>query len=175
MDDLPQFRFCPVCGAPLHPVRLKGEEPLRLVCDGCRYVLYLDPKVAACSIIELNGGIVLLKRSIQPEKGKWVFPGGFVDRGEKVEEAALRETMEECGLKTEIEGLLGVYSYPGQTVVVVVYRARHLSGLLKAGDETREAQSFPMDRIPWEDLAFRSTTDALHDYLQGTKQGEKKI
>jgi len=83
----------------LHSKALKPEEPDRLVCSTCDFIFYLDPKVVACSIVEMEGRIVLLKRAIDPQKGKWVLPGGYVDRGEEVKAAALRETEEECGLK----------------------------------------------------------------------------
>lgn len=168
---LPEFRFCPLCGGGLHSRKIKEIEPPRLVCDRCSFVFYMDPKVVACTILELEGGVVLLKRAIEPRKGKWVFPGGYVDRGERIEDAALRETFEECGLQARIEDLLGIYSYPGYDSAVVVYSARFLSGRLIAGDETSEAGLFPIDRIPWEDLAFRSTVDALRDYI--TRKGER--
>ncbi|MBP1739751.1 MAG: hydrolase, partial [Deltaproteobacteria bacterium] len=84
------FQYCPVCGGTLHSRILKLEEPERLVCSKCDFVFYLDPKVVACSIVEMDGQIVLLKRAIDPQKGKWVLPGGYVDRGEEVKAAALR-------------------------------------------------------------------------------------
>jgi ADP-ribose pyrophosphatase YjhB (NUDIX family) len=160
------FSFCPVCGAKLESRFLKNKEPSRLVCSACEFVFYLDPKLAVCSIIEWNNRIVLTKRSIQPQKGKWVIPGGYVDRGESVEAAALRETEEECGIKTRLTGLHGIYSYPGKLVVVIVYRALYLSGELKAQDETLEARLFDLREIPWDELAFTSTKDSLKDYCR---------
>jgi 8-oxo-dGTP diphosphatase len=115
-------------------------------------------------VVELDGKIVLLRRGIEPQLGKWVVPGGYVDRGEEVEAAALRETEEECGIKTRIKNLLGIYSYPGRPVVVVVYVAEYLSGDLTIGDETQEVKLFHLEEIPWNDLAFPSTVDALKDY-----------
>ena len=88
------FRFCPKCAAALEPRMMKDAEPPRLVCVSCGFVFYLDPKVAACTIALVDGGIVLLRRGIEPQMGKWVFPGGFVDRGESVQAAAVRETLE---------------------------------------------------------------------------------
>lgn len=160
----PNYRFCPLCGAGLKSLRLKENEPSRLVCSGCDFIFYQDPKLAACSVVELDDKIVLLKRAIGPQLGKWVIPGGFVDQGEEVEAAALRETEEECGLKTRIKNLLGVYSYDGRLVVVVVYVAERLSGDLIIGDETQEVRLYSQEEIPWNDLAFRSTVDALKDY-----------
>ena len=120
----------------------------------------------ACVLVESDDRIALLKRDISPQKGKWVVPGGYVDRGEKVTEAAIRETDEECGLKIGIKHLFGVYSYTGQVEVMIFYVAEVLEGDLIIGDETREARWFGPAEIPWDQLAFRSTSDALRDYYQ---------
>ena len=164
MHEEPDFQFCPVCGGRLESTKLKENEPARLVCSDCDFIFYLDPKLAAGSVVELDGRIVLLRRGIEPQKGKWVVPGGYVDRGEAVEAAALRETEEECGIKTRIKNLLGIYSYPGRPVVVVVYVTEYLKGDLAAGDEALEVKLFRLEEIPWDDLAFPSTADALRDY-----------
>ena len=117
----------------------------------------------------MNDKVVLLKRGISPQKGKWVLPGGYVDRGEEVEAAAIRETKEECGLSTRIERLLGIYSYPGHIPVVVVYVAQVLSGELIPEDETQEARLFSEEQIPWHELAFQSTLDALKDFYKNSE------
>jgi NADH pyrophosphatase NudC (nudix superfamily) len=97
-DDTPAYRFCPVCGSPLEPRVLKITEPKRLVCTNtsCGFVFYLDPKIAVGTIIRAGDRIVLVKRAIEPGYGKWVFPGGYVDRGEEVTLAAVREAREEA-------------------------------------------------------------------------------
>lgn len=166
----PEFQFCPVCGGPLTVSSLKDNEPSRSICPACDFVFYLDPKVVACAVVEMENKIVLLKRGIEPQKGKWVMPGGYVDRGEAVSAAAIRETGEECGLGVRIQNLLGVYSYPGYVPVVIVYVTVHLSGDLIPGDETLEAQLFSEEEIPWKKLAFRSTKDALNDYFSFKKR-----
>lgn len=160
------FRFCPPCGGGLEPRMLKDGEPPRLVCGACGFVFYLDPKVAACTICMMDGGIVLLRRGIDPQRGKWVFPGGFVDRGEAVTEAAIRETQEEVNLRVGLTGILDAYSFPGSEVVVLVYAAEVLGGILEARDESLEVRLFPPEEIPWDELAFSSTTSALKDYLR---------
>jgi 8-oxo-dGTP diphosphatase len=160
------FRYCPRCGGTLALKALKDGEPSRLVCGACGFVFYLDPKVAACTICMLDGGIVLLRRSIEPAVGKWVFPGGFVDRGESVSAAAVRETMEEVNLKVSLTGILDVYSQPGSQVVVIVYAAEVVGGDLFACDECEEVQTFPPENLPWSDLAFDSTRAALRDYVR---------
>jgi 8-oxo-dGTP diphosphatase len=168
-DVDPPLRFCPLCGGGLEKRRIKSQEPERLVCRHCNFVYYLDPKVAAVTVTLVDKRIVLVKRSISPGYGKWVIPGGFVDRGETLEEAAIRETLEETNLKVRIISLLNVYSYPGSTVIVVAYQAEAVSGVPAACDESLELTLCPYEEIPWSELAFPSTRDALKDY--GKKMG----
>jgi ADP-ribose pyrophosphatase YjhB (NUDIX family) len=161
-----ELRHCPRCAGSLESRRLEAGEPERLVCGSCGFVFYLDPKVAACTISEVDGGIVLLRRSIEPGRGKWVFPGGFVDLGEPVPAAAIRETQEEANLDVSLIGILDVYSFPPYEVAVVVYAAEVKGGELEPGDEASEAGSFPPEQLPWDELAFESTRAALHDYVR---------
>lgn len=159
------YAFCPKCGGRLGRRAIKAAEPDRLVCESCRFVFFLDPKVAVGTIISLEGRCVLLKRGIEPAYGKWVFPGGFVDRGERVEDAAVRETREESHLDVRLTGLLNIYSYADHPVIIIVYTAEVLGGVLAAGDETIDTGMFEPSSIPWTDLAFPSTAQALRDYL----------
>jgi 8-oxo-dGTP diphosphatase len=161
-----EFRFCPRCGAGLERRALKPGDPKRLVCTDCGFIFYQDPKVVAGTVFTLNGGIVLLKRGVEPALGKWVFPGGYVDRGESVQEAAIRETKEESHLHVKLGSLLNVYSYPGSPNVIVVYTAQVVGGTLAAADECTDARIFAPTEIPWAELAFQSTKDALHDYMR---------
>ena len=162
----PGYKFCPKCGAPLGRRRLKDFEPERLVCTRCLFVMYLNPKVAAGTVVEHKGGIVLLRREIDPRAGFWVHPGGFVDRGETLEQAAIRETREEVGLEVEILGLLGAFSFHDSEVVVVTYAARTISGEPTVGDESLEVRTFDPQQLPWDELAFPSTRLALKEYLR---------
>lgn len=165
-SDATEFRFCPRCGGALASRLLKEGEPQRLVCSACGFVFYQNPKVAACTICLVDGGIVLLRRTIDPERGKWVFPGGFVDRGESVQAAAVRETREEVNLRVTVTGILDAYSLGSHEVVVVVYAADVVGGELSAGDECDEVRAFPPEALPWNELAFESTRAALRDYLR---------
>lgn len=160
------YRFCPCCGGSLGRRKIKSTEPERLVCQRCSFIFYLDPKVIAGTVFTIEGKVVLLKRGIEPAMGRWVFPGGYVDRGESVADAAVRETKEESHLDVRLGPLLGVYSYPRSPNVVVVYTAEVIGGELKAGDEAVEAKGFGFSEIPWDELAFVSTKDALRDYLR---------
>jgi ADP-ribose pyrophosphatase YjhB (NUDIX family) len=156
------------CGQLLEE-RLVGihHEKTVPVCTSCGTVHWIDPKVAAGCLIVRGGKVLLLKRGIEPGLGKWVFPGGHVDRGETLEAAALRETLEECGVEARLDGLVGVYSYPGRPVIVAVYRATLRSGSPEPypADETLEVKWFAPEEIDAIDLAFRSTADALSALL----------
>jgi len=167
-EDGQDFRFCPRCGGTLERKSLKATEPERLVCAECGFVFYLDPKVAVGTIIRTRlDRLVLVRRAIEPGYGKWVFPGGYVDRGELLTQAAIREAREECGLDVRLDGLVNIYSYAGRTPVIVVYAATAVGGSLSTDDECMETAEFDSASIPWKDLAFRSTEDGLRDYLAG--------
>ena len=164
-----QYRFCPACGGPLETRSLKATDPDRLVCGACGFVFYLDPKVAVGTIISTDDArLVLVRRAIEPGYGRWVFPGGYVDRGEEVTAAALREAREEAGLDIEIERLVNIYSYAQRSLIVIVYAARIVGGALCTDEECLEARLFMPDEIPWDELAFHSTSQALREYLSST-------
>jgi ADP-ribose pyrophosphatase YjhB (NUDIX family) len=165
-----EYRFCPACGGALAKRSLKQGDPDRLVCEVCGFVFYLDPKVAVGTIITApDSRLVLVRRAIEPGYGLWVFPGGFVDRGEEVTSAAIREAREESGLEVRLDRLVNIYSYPDAAVVIIVYAATAIGGALCGDDECLEARLFSPDELPWEELAFRSTREALRDYFDGTR------
>ena len=164
----PVFNFCPPCGGPLESRQLRPSDPARLVCARCGFILYLDPKVAVGTVITIaDGRIILVRRAIEPGYGLWVFPGGYVDRGEEITVAAIREAREEAGLEVRLDGLINIYSYP-DSPIIVVYKASVSGGELRIDEESLEARLFRADEIPWGELAFRSTRDALRDYLAGS-------
>ena len=167
MSHDPGYRFCPRCGHALTSRCVKPGEPYRLCCTGCEFIFYLDPKLAAGVIAELNGRVLLLRRAIEPAYGAWVFPGGFVDRGEHPEQAAVREAWEEAGVEIRLDGMLGIYSYPpGSPVVLVVYRGSVTGGEPQALDESLEVGLFHPKELPWEELAFSTTRLAFADYVR---------
>jgi len=169
-DDSHSYRFCLRCGGPIARRVLKAGEPERLVCAACGYVFYLDPKIAVGTIIRTSvGRLVLVRRAIEPGYGKWVFPGGYVDRGEPLLSAAIREAREECGLEVRVDGLVNVYSYAGRAPVVIVYAATAIGGQLAVDEESSESAEFDPAHLPWEELAFRSTREGLQDYLKGLR------
>ena len=161
------FRFCPACGGSLERRSIKTGDPDRLVCAACGFVFYMDPKVAVGTIITApDGRLVLVRRAIEPGYGLWVFPGGYVDRGEPILDAAIREAREESGLHIRIDRLVNVYSYPGATPIIIVYAATMIGGELCTDEECLEARLFAPDEIPWDALAFRSTRQGLEEFLR---------
>ena len=157
-------RFCPLCGAPLAREPVPPDHREQHVCSRCRFVFYLNPKVVAATLPEQDGAVLLTRRSINPGIGLWTFPGGFVDFGESVTDAAVRETFEETGLTVDITGLHNVYSYPGAPVIVV-YTARVLGGTLTTCDENDALEWVAPGTIPWDALAFPSTREALREWV----------
>ncbi|MDQ3604218.1 MAG: NUDIX hydrolase [Actinomycetota bacterium] len=161
-----EYRFCPRCTGRFEERVLKEGDPGRLVCESCGFVFYLGPKLVAGAIFELDGGILLVQRDIEPGYGKWTFPGGFVERGERAEAAAEREVLEETGLEIEVKEIVGLYTYDGQIPAIAVFAARAIRGKPVPLDETMDVKSFRKDRLPWTQMAFPSTEQALKDYLR---------
>jgi len=163
------LRFCPLCGGGLAQRIVLPDGPQHPVCAGCGFVFYLQPKVVAGTIPVRGGRILLTRRAIEPSRGLWTFPGGYVDWGEDVRSAARRETLEEVEMAVRLDGLVGIYSYPDSPVVVVVFRATVPDGVepVPNADEVLEVAYFRPDEIPWDALAFPSTREALKDWVTG--------
>lgn len=138
----------------------------RPVCTGCGHIHFSDPKVAAVTFIRDGARVLLAKRGMDPERGKWALPGGFVDRGEDPRDAAIREAFEETGLKIGIHRLLDVLYHPGQTdssPIVILYEAYVIEGTLQPQDDVDELAWFSRDDLP--EIAFDSTHQALEKWL----------
>ncbi len=165
-------RYCLECG---HPLELRVIDGRQLeACPRCAFVLWPDPKLATAVVVEMDGGVVLGRRAIEPGYGEWCLPGGFVDQDEHPERAGTRECLEEIGAAVELTGLLGVYHVTrgdGTGLVVLAYRGRVREGeRLAPGKEMLEVSVFAPDRLP--ELAFASHTQVMSDWL--ARVGEAK-
>jgi len=149
MDTKKEFQYCPVCGKKLEINYREGRN--RKSCSSCGFVDYENP-LPCVSIIGIKGDkIVLIKRGIQPSKGTWAPPSGFMEAGEKPEDTALRELYEETSLKGEIINLLGVYSQNTKiygNLVIIIFLVRITAGNIKAGDDAMDAKFFDFNGIP---------------------------
>ena len=158
------FTFCPQCAAPLESRLIGGKQ--RPTCPACGFIYFADPTVGVGVLVVENGRLLLARRAMNPEKGKWSLPAGFVDRGEDPRETAVREAREETGLDVAIAGLVDVYYNPpgqGGASIFILYRASCIGGHLQAGDDAADARFFSLDDLP--ELAFASTQDAVRRLL----------
>jgi ADP-ribose pyrophosphatase YjhB (NUDIX family) len=156
------LRFCPRCGA-----TPRIDFPRSLHCDSCGYVAFYNPKPVAGAIPrDADGRVWLLRRGFDPGAGLWTFPGGFVDLGESVEQAARREAKEELEIDIELQGLVGVYSRSEDRVMLIVFAAT-ADGEPRPTPEAPEIRAFAPAELPWDELAFWSTEQALRDLLSG--------
>lgn len=157
---LDEARFCPRCAAEAQVV-----FPRSLLCGACGYEALWSPEPVAATIpCDEDGRIWLLRRAFHEGAGRWSFPGGFVELGESVEDAARRETREEMRIDVELGPLVGVYSRPKDRVVLIVFSARAL-GIPRETAEATEVRAFAAADLPWDELSFWSTTRALRDAL----------
>lgn len=139
-----------------------GDSKPRAVCDHCDFIAYKNPKNLVGVVAEADDGkILLVRRNIEPRKGYWDLPRGYLENGESTEEGAKREAREEAGAEMKIDALLGVYEVPAAGIVSLIYRARLTSTELRPGHEASEAKLFAPDEIPWKDLAFPHIQPAL--------------
>lgn len=154
------INYCQVCGDSLENCNIDGTNRRR--CPGCGKIVFIDPKLAVVVLIEKHDSLLLVKRDIKPHVGRWSFPSGFVDRGEKVEDAAVREVWEETGLDVQIGPLIGLYSHAEDPVVLAVYIAISKRSEPIAGPETQAVCWFPTNKLP--SLPFHHDARILADW-----------
>lgn len=158
--------YCPSCGAPCEQQVPPGDDHPRAVCTGCARVHYRNPKVVVGTVPVFEGKVLLCRRAIEPRRGFWTIPAGFLEIGETTRAGAQREAREEAGVELEVGELLAVYELIHVEQVMLVYRATLPSAELNPGVESLEAKLFGMDEIPWDELAFPTVKWALRYHHQ---------
>ena len=160
------LKFCSNCGAALQFGEIEGEDRHRLSCPACGHIVYVNPRLVVTVFpITDDGEIVLLRRGIEPGRGLWAQPGGFLEVDETVNQAAIRETWEETGLLVEPGEIIGLYTRLEAAVVTLAFEARIVGGIAAPTAEALEIRTFAPEDIPWSGLAFRTTMWALRDWL----------
>lgn len=142
-----------------------GDDRVRRICNRCSFIDYVNPKIVTGSVVVKDGLILLCKRAIEPRKGFWTLPAGFMEEGESVEDGARREAREEAMAEIEIDQLLAVYSVPRIAQVQVMFRARLISDIAP-GPESQEVKLVSWRDIPWSQLAFPTVVWALTQYAE---------
>jgi ADP-ribose pyrophosphatase YjhB (NUDIX family) len=161
------LKFCSRCGSPLVFGPIPGEDRDRLACPHCGHIVYVNPRLVVTTFpITEAGEIVLIRRGIEPGKGAWAQPGGFLEVDETVHEAAIRETHEETGLIVEPGDIIGLYTRLEASVVTIAFEARIVGGTAAPTPEATEVVAFAPEDIPWAGIAFKTTTIALRDWFE---------
>jgi len=162
----PAMNFCSACGSPLSVRVPAGDSLPRHMCDVCGAIHYRNPRLVVGSLPVWQDSVLLCRRAIEPRHGKWTLPAGFMENGESVAEAAIRETLEEACARIELLEMYSVVSVPYINQVHVIYRAQLLDLNFSAGVETLELRLFAEHEIPWNEIAFRSISIALRHYFK---------
>jgi len=153
-------------GGPIHK-RVPADDTFeRLVCDECGFINYINPKIVVGSVCTWEDKFLLCKRSIEPRKGYWTIPAGYMEERETSIEGAMREAQEEACAEIAIDSLLGVYNIARISQVQLIYRARLVTPSIAAGPESLEVDLFTWDEIPWDELAFPSVHWALGHFRE---------
>jgi ADP-ribose pyrophosphatase YjhB (NUDIX family) len=160
------LKHCTNCGASLTFGSIEGEDRDRLSCPECGHIAYVNPRLVVTTLpVTDDGELVLLRRGIEPGKGWWAQPGGFLEIDETVHEAAIRETLEETGLVIEPGEIIGLYTRLEAAVVTIAFEAKVVGGAPTTTPEAIEIGTFSPERIPWSELAFRTTMWMLRDRI----------
>ena len=169
------MKFCSACGQAVTLKIPDGDHLPRFVCTACDTVHYENPRIIAGCVPEWQGKILLCKRAIEPRRGFWTIPAGFMENGEAVQDAAARESMEEALARVAIGSLLAVVNVLRAHQVHVMFRARLLDTDFGVGPESLEVALYDESEIPWDDIAFLSVEFALRRYLDDRRAGRELL
>lgn len=166
------MKFCSECGSLVSQLIPAGDNRLRFVCADCQTIHYQNPKMVVGCLPEWEDKVLLCKRAIEPQYGKWTLPAGFMENGESTQQGALRETLEEAGARVEISHLFTLYNLPYISQVYLMFRARLLDLDFAAGEESLEVALFTEEEIPWDEIAFLTIEKTLRQYFEDRRKGE---
>jgi ADP-ribose pyrophosphatase YjhB (NUDIX family) len=166
------IQHCSQCGAAVvYRLPDDGDNKPRAVCTACNTIHYENPLNVVGTVPVLGDKVLLCQRNIEPRKGKWTLPAGFMELNETTSEGAARETVEEAGAQFEIGPLFSLLNVRRVGQVHLFYRATLTSDRFDPGHETMQARLFAEDEIPWEELAFRTVRATLEHYFADRREG----
>ena len=166
------IKHCRQCGSAVqHRIPDDGDTKLRAVCPACHTIHYINPLNVVGTIPLWGDKVLLCKRNIEPRKGKWTLPAGFMELGETTAEGAARETTEEAGAQFEMHALFSLINVARVGQVHLFYRATLLSPEFAPGTETQEALLFDEADIPWDEIAFRTVKETLEHFFADRRAG----
>lgn len=165
------MNFCSHCGAPVVTKVPPGDHLPRFVCERCGTIHYQNPKIVVGCVPEFEGSILICKRAIEPRRGYWTVPAGFMENGETMQQGAARESHEEALATVEIGTLLAVVTVLHAHQIHVFFRAKLAAPEYGVGPESLETKLVAEAEIPWADVAFPSTEFALRRYLEDRPRG----
>ncbi len=168
------MKFCPDCGQPVKYLVPEGDQLPRAVCVACGTVHYENPRIVAGCVPEWRGQVLLCRRAIEPRRGYWTAPAGFLEIGESIHAAALRETVEEALAEVAIGSLLSVVNVLHAAQVHIMFRARMVSERHGPGAESLETALFTEHQVPWDDIAFESVHFSLERYFTDRREGAER-
>ena len=166
------MNYCSNCGAPVSHRTPPGDDRPRYVCDMCAAIHYLNPKIVAGCVPQWDDRVLLCRRAIEPRRGYWTLPAGFLENGETPEEGAARETWEEAQCQIDAGPLYTLFSLPHISQVYMFFRAELGDATFGPGMETLECGLFTQADIPWEELAFPVVGKTLTHFYNDRVQGE---
>jgi ADP-ribose pyrophosphatase YjhB (NUDIX family) len=153
----------------------EGDDRERLVCPDCGWIEYDNPRIVVGSVVTWEDRFLLCRREIEPRRGYWTIPAGYLELGETIMEGAAREAYEEACARIEIEGLLAVYNIPRISQVQMFFRAHLTAPDFAPGPESQEVALYDWAAIPWDDLAFPSVRWALDHFRESEASGDRTV
>ena len=169
------MKYCSQCGQPVSQRIPEGDNLPRFICDHCQTIHYQNPNIVAGSLPVYGERILLCKRAIEPRLGLWTLPAGFMENAESVEQAALRESMEEANANVRLDQLYAVFSLPHVNQVYMMFRATLLDENFFAGPESQEVRLFHEHEIPWDQLAFKTIYQTLRYFFEDRRRGDYSL
>ena len=165
------MKYCNHCGAPVVLRIPEGDTLPRHVCDACQTIHYHNPKMVVGCIPEWENRILLCRRAIEPRKGLWTLPAGFMENGETTAQGAQRETLEEANARVAVGDLYTLFNLPHIDQVYMMFRGCLLDLDFSPGSESLEVALFKEEEIPWEELAFLTIRETLKHYFNDRRTG----